>query len=418
MRGIPSFVLTSAAAAIVFSSCSTTPEFDVVISGGTVIDGTGTEPRGADVGIKGDRIMAIGNLTNRSASDRIDATRKMVSPGFIDIMGRSGVSLLANGLAESHLRQGITSELLVDRTPAFWTPASADQNALRVAGVTFDWHGFDGYFERLASRGTTINVGTIGALSLAGHDTEAFVDETMREGAWGVVDDGGIIADEEGHVANAVGRSNGVLMLPADSAVLANDDSFSAIAGAARRLVITDLTRIESGAPYSELNRRIARAAERNIAVYGTVIPSLQPQADSSMSEALRSGGVMIATNSEAATPGRSISATAFGAFPRLLGSIVRDEHLMELREAVRRSTSLPAAVFNIPQRGILRENYFADIVIFDASTIADRSTSDKPNEYPAGIDYVLVNGVVTSTPRGLTGARPGYGLLRKRAQR
>ena len=418
MRGIPSFVLTSAAAAIVFSSCSTTPEFDVVISGGTVIDGTGAEPRGADVGIKGDRIMAIGNLTNRSASDRIDATRKMVSPGFIDIMGRSGVSLLANGLAESHLRQGITSELLVDRTPAFWTPASADQNALRVAGVTFDWHGFDGYFERLASRGTTINVGTIGALSLAGHDTEAFVDETMREGAWGVVDDGGIIADEEGHVANAVGRSNGVLMLPADSAVLANDDSFSAIAGAARRLVITDLTRIESGAPYSELNRRIARAAERNIAVYGTVIPSLQPQADSSMSEALRSGGVMIATNSEAATPGRSISPTAFGAFPRLLGSIVRDEHLMELREAVRRSTSLPAAVFNIPQRGILRENYFADIVIFDASTIADRSTSDKPNEYPAGIDYVLVNGVVTSTPRGLTGARPGYGLLRKRAQR
>ena len=418
MRGIPSFVLTSAAAAIVFSSCSTTPEFDVVISGGTVIDGTGAEPRGADVGIKGDRIMAIGNLTNRSASDRIDATRKMVSPGFIDIMGRSGVSLLANGLAESHLRQGITSELLVDRTPAFWTPASADQNTLRVAGVTFDWHGFDGYFERLASRGTTINVGTIGALSLAGHDTEAFVDETMREGAWGVVDDGGIIADEEGHVANAVGRSNGVLMLPADSAVLANDDSFSAIAGAARRLVITDLTRIESGAPYSELNRRIARAAERNIAVYGTVIPSLQPQADSSMSEALRSGGVMIATNSEAATPGRSISPTAFGAFPRLLGSIVRDEHLMELREAVRRSTSLPAAVFNIPQRGILRENYFADIVIFDASTIADRSTSDKPNEYPAGIDYVLVNGVVTSTPRGLTGARPGYGLLRKRAQR
>jgi hypothetical protein len=341
----------------------------------------------------------------------------MVSPGFIDIMGRSGVSLLANGLAESHLRQGITSELLVDRNPAFWTPASADQNALRVAGVTFDGGGFGGYFERLASRGTTINVGTIAALSLAGHDTEAFVDETMREGAWGVVDDGGIIADEEGHVANAIGRSNGVLMLPADSAVLANDDSFSAIAGAARRLVITDLTRIESGAPYAELNRRIARSAERNIAVYGTVIPSLQPQTDSSMSEALRSGGVMIATNSEAATPGRSISPAAFGAFPRLLGPIVRDEHLMELREAVRRSTSLPAAVFNIPQRGILRENYFADIVIFDASTIADRSTLDKPNEYPAGIDYVLVNGVVTSTPRGLTGARPGYGLLRKRAQ-
>jgi len=418
MRGIPSFVLAGAAAAIVFASCSIAPEFDIVVSGGTVIDGTGAEPRTADVGIKGDRIMAIGTLTNRSASDRIDATGKMVSPGLIDIMGRSGVSLLRNGFAESHLRQGITSELLVDRNPGLWTPGMADQNALRVAGVTFDWRGVDGYFEKLASRGTTINVGTIAALSLAGHDTEAFVSETMGEGAWGVVDDGGIIADEKGHVAAAVGRSNGVLMLPADSAVLANDDSFFATAGAARRIVITDLTRIESGAPTAELNRRIARAAERNVAVYGTVIPSLQPQTDSSMSEALRSGGVMIATNSEAATPGRSTSPAAFGAFPRLLGPMVRGEHLMELREAVRRSTSLPAAVFNIPQRGILRENYFADIVIFDASTIADRSTSDKPNQYPAGIDYVLVNGVVTSTPRGLTGARPGYGLLRKSSQR
>jgi N-acyl-D-amino-acid deacylase len=90
----------------------------------------------------------------------------------------------------------------------------------------------------------------------------------------------------------------------------------------------------------------------------------------------------------------------------------------MDLKEAVRRSTSLPAAVFNIPRRGILRETYFADVVVFDASTIGDRSTSEKPNQYSAGIDYVLVNGVVTSTPKGMTGARAGYGLLRNRAQR
>jgi N-acyl-D-aspartate/D-glutamate deacylase len=410
--------LAVAAAAIAISACSTTPEFDIVISGGTVIDGTGAEPRSADLGLKGDRIVAIGNLTNRSASDRIDAMGRMVTPGFIDIMGRSSVSLLSNGLAESHLRQGITTEMLADRSPAFWTPAIADQDALRVAGVTFDWRGFDGYFEKLASRGTAINVGTIAALSLAGRDTEAFVDEAMREGAWGIVDDGGIVPDDMERVAAAVGRSNGVLMLPAGSAVLASDDAFFATAGAAHRIVITDLARAESGAPYAELNARMARAAQRNVAVYGTVIPSLQPQQDPFVSEALRYGGVMIATNSEATTIGRSHSRAAFGAFPRFLGSMVRDEHLMELKEAVRRSTSLPATVFNIPQRGILRENYFADIVIFDASTIADRSTSERPNQYPAGIDYVLVNGVVTSTPQGITGARPGYGLVRNRGQR
>ena len=417
MRGTACFVLAAAAAAIALPACSTTAEFDILITGGTVIDGTGAEPRDADVGIKGDRIVAIGNLTNRPAAERIDASGRMITPGFIDIMGRSGVSLLSNGLAESHIRQGITTEMLVDRNPAFWTPASADQDTLRPAGVTFDWRGFDGYFERLASRGTAINVGTIAALSLVTRDTEAFVDEAMREGAWGVADDRDVAADDAGRAAAVVGRSNGVLMLPAASAMLASDDAFLATASAARRVVITDLGRVASEAAYAELNRRMTQAAERNVAVYGTVIPSPQPQTDS-FTETLRSGGVMIATNSEAATIGSSTSPAAFGTFPRLLGPMVRDRHLMELKEAVRRSTSLPATVFNIPQRGILRENYFADIVIFDASTIADRSTPDKPNQFPTGIDYVLVNGVVTSTSRGVTGARPGYGLLRNRTQR
>src|SRR4029079_19319807 len=148
---------------------------------------------------------------------------------------------------------------------------------------------------------------------------------------------------------------------------LASDDAFLATASAARRVVITDLGRVASEAAYAELNRRMTQAAERNVAVYGTVIPSPQPQTDS-FTETLRSGGVMIATNSEAATIGSSTSAAAVRTFPRLLGPMVRDRHLMELKEAVRRSTSLPATVFNIPQRGILRENYFADIVIFDAS--------------------------------------------------
>jgi N-acyl-D-aspartate/D-glutamate deacylase len=389
-----------------------------VISGGTVIDGTGAEPHPADIGIKGDRIAAIGNLADRNASDRIDATGRTVTPGFIDIMGRSGVSLLSSGLAESHLRQGITTEILVDRSPAFWSEAMADRDALRVAGVTFDWHGFDGYFEKLASRGIAINVGTIAALSFASRDADAFVDEALRYGAWGVVDDANVAANDLARVAAAIGRSNGVLMLPANSSVLTTDDVFLAIASAARRIVITDLGGAAGKTPAAELSGRIARAAQRNVAVYGTVVPLLPPQPDSSVTEALRYGGVMIATNSEGTAIGRSNSAAAFGAFPRLLGSMVRDEHLMDLKEAVRRSTSLPAAVFNIPRRCILRETYFADVVVFDASTIGDRATPEKPNQYPAGIDYVLVNGVVTSAPKGITGARAGYGLLRNRAQR
>jgi N-acyl-D-aspartate/D-glutamate deacylase len=399
--------------------CSTAPDFDILISGGSVVDGTGAPPRGVDVGIKGDRIVAVGDLGDRRASIHIDATGKTITPGFIDSMGRSGVSLLANGLGESHLRQGITTEILGDASPAFWTPATANQDALRLAGAAFDWSGLNGYFSKLASRGTAINVGTLAPLSLASGGAAAFVDAAMRDGAWGVIDDADLTAADLEPVATAVGRSNGVLMLPVGSMVLASDDSFFAIGGAAHRVVVTDIARVEPGAPIAALNERMARATERNIAVYGTIVPSPQPVAGSSIPEALHYGGVMVATNTEATTLSHTNSPpAAFGAFPRLLGQMVQDDHVMELREAIRRSTSLPATVFGITQRGIIRDNYFADIVVFDAAAIADRSTFEKPNQYPAGVDYVIVNGVITVTPRGLTGARPGSGLLRNKGRR
>jgi len=398
--------LLTAVTTTAFAACSTAPQFDVVIVGGSMIDGTGAEPRLADVGIKGDRIVAIGTLADRSASQRIDATGKTVAPGFIDVMGRSSVSLLANGLAASRLRQGITTELLVDGSPAFWTPTTADPDALRVAGVKFDWQGFDGYFRKLASRGTAINVGSLAALSLAGTDRVAFVDNAMRDGAWGVVEDTALDTHELARVAAAVGRSDGVLMFPSDSPGAATDDSFFSIADAAHSVVITDVTRERTGATIAQLNTRIARTAERHVAVYTTVIPSESLTA-TSIADALQYGGVMVATNSEGTD-----------AFSWLLRRIVHDEHLMELKEAIRRSTSVPAAAFNIPRRGILRENYFADVVVFDPSTVVDRSTTEKPNQYAGGIDYVLVNGVITATPRGITGARAGYGLLRNKTRR
>ena len=398
--------LLTAVAATAVVACSMAPAFDVLIAGGSVIDGTGAEARLADIGIKGDRIAAIGNLADRSASQRIDASGKTVAPGFIDVMGRSGVSLLAKGMARGHLQQGITTELLVDGSPAFWTASTVDRDALRVAGVTFDWQGLDGFFRKLASRGTAINVGSFAALSLADDDRTAFIDRAMRDGAWGVVDDTMLSTQELVRVADAVGRSNGVLMLPAASLGAATDDSFFSIADVARRVVVTDVSRERAADSLAQLNARISRTAQRNAAIYETVIPSRESMSAPSIADALQSGSAMVATNNEETD-----------AFPWLLGRIVRDRHLMELKEAIRRSTSLPATVFNIPQRGILREHYFADVVVFDPSTINERSSADKPNDYAAGIDYVVVNGVITFTPRGITGARAGYGLLRNRTR-
>ena len=79
--------------------------FDLIIRGGQVIDGTGRAAVRADVGIAGDRITQVGDLSQASAGRIIDATGRIVSPGFIDVQGQSGTTLLADGNGEGHLRQ-------------------------------------------------------------------------------------------------------------------------------------------------------------------------------------------------------------------------------------------------------------------------------------------------------------------------
>ena len=95
--------------------------FDLIIRGGEVIDGSGQAPRRADVGVVGDRITAVGDLSGAQAGREINAAGKVVAPGFIDVQGQSGTTLVADGNAESHIRQGITSEIIGEGgSPAFW----------------------------------------------------------------------------------------------------------------------------------------------------------------------------------------------------------------------------------------------------------------------------------------------------------
>ena len=83
----------------------------------------------------------------------------------------------------------------------------------------------------------------------------------------------------------------------------------------------------------------------------------------------------------------------AFGTFPRVLGHFVRDRKLFSLEEAVRKATSLPAQRVGLRRRGTLREGNFADVVVFDAGTVDDRTTYRAPGAAPAGINHVIVNG-------------------------
>lgn len=98
----------------------------------------------------------------------------------------------------------------------------------------------------------------------------------------------------------------------------------------------------------------------------------------------------------------------SYGNFPRVIAKYVREDHALTLTEAVRKMSGWPAQRMRIPERGLLRPGFWADVVVFDFDRIQDRSTYEHPTEFPAGIDYVLVNGVVVADHGTHTGAKPG----------
>jgi len=101
-----------------------------------------------------------------------------------------------------------------------------------------------------------------------------------------------------------------------------------------------------------------------------------------------------------------------FGTNARVLSKYVRDEKVISLEEAVRRMTSLPAQKFGLKDRGLLREGFAADIVIFDEKTVQDLSTYEKPHAYSKGFHFVLVNGVLVVDNEQHTGIRSGQSLM------
>jgi N-acyl-D-aspartate/D-glutamate deacylase len=98
----------------------------------------------------------------------------------------------------------------------------------------------------------------------------------------------------------------------------------------------------------------------------------------------------------------------SFGTNVRVLGKYVREERIIALEEAIRKMTSLPAQVLGLKDRGLLREGYWADIVVLDPDTVIDTATYESPKRYPKGVDYVLVNGAIVIDGGVHTGARPG----------
>jgi N-acyl-D-amino-acid deacylase len=550
----PVLVLTAALA----SACNpSAPRFDVIVRGGQVIDGTGLPAQRADVGVVGDRITQVGDLSSASGGRIIDATGLVVAPGFIDVQGQSGTTLLADGNGESHLRQGITTEIIGEGgSPAFWTPGSDDGDSLAPFGVSFDWKDFNGYFDKLRQRGTTINVGTFVPATMVrraivGMDNraptadelsrmEAMVDQAMRDGAFGLssaliyvpgtfaktdelVALAKVAAKHKGiyitHIrgesfnlfnaldeAISIGRDAGLPVVIYHLKVAAKTywgrmgEAVAAIEKAngagvrvsatmypytaggtglaatlplwvqeggrermlerlkdpatrakARREIETKLDGWENllmaatfdgiqiaGVPrdfdQSIIGKRISQiAAERKANpwdVYfsllidsgGRIGALYHMMSDEDIQTGLRASFVTIGTDSSALRSEGVLAQgaphpRAYGTFPRVLAKYARDEKVFPLHTAVHRMTGAAAAQMGIRDRGVLRERYLADLVVFNPDTVRDNATYERPHQYPTGIEYVIVNGVPVLDPKGLTGARPGrpvYGPARQ----
>jgi N-acyl-D-aspartate/D-glutamate deacylase len=154
------------------------------------------------------------------------------------------------------------------------------------------------------------------------------------------------------------------------------------------------------------------------LAEEGNAAVVLFMMADVQIQTILQHGRVMIGSDAGATAPYGVLGQghphpRAYGTFPRVLGTYVRERGVLAIEEAIRRMTGLTAWRLGLSDRGLVRPGYKADLVMFDAQHIADQATYDKPHTYPAGIRWVLINGQVILCDGERLPALPGRVLLR-----
>jgi N-acyl-D-amino-acid deacylase len=199
------------AAIAVLAGCATThtPEpaarFDLIVRNGVVYDGSGAEGRRADVGINGDRVAALGDLSAATASREIDARGRAVAPGFINVLSWANESLIVDGRGLSDLKQGVTLEIFGEgESGGPLTEAMKQEIRKQQRDYTYeiDWTTFGEYLESLVRRGVSPNVASfVGATTVRVHvlgeddrdptpaelaRMQELVRHAMREGALGV----------------------------------------------------------------------------------------------------------------------------------------------------------------------------------------------------------------------------------------
>ena len=536
------------------SASQNSADFDVIIRGGTVYDGTGAEPKHADVAIRADRIAGVGDFAAAHAKTVIDANGLAVAPGFINMLSWSNESLIQDGRSQSEIRQGVTTEIMGEGESMGPVNDRVREHMLREqSDIKYEikWNTLAEYLRYLETRGVSCNVASfIGATTIRenviGFEDKAptpkqldemreLVRKEMEAGALGIgtsliyppafyakteelIELCKVAAKYQGRYISHM-RSEGNQLLEAldelirisrEAGIPAEvyhikaagqqnwpkiDDLLSRIEAAQKEgLKITadmytytaagtgldaclppwtedggypalfkrlrdPATREKIGAEVSKdsdewENLYIGAGSPDKILLFGFKSDKLKPLTGKSLAEVAKMRGrdpittimdlivedesrigavyfLMSEKNvkKELAKPWISFGSDeasqapegvflksnphprAYGNFARILGKYVRDEKVIPLVEAVRRLSGLPASNLGLDHRGFIQEGMFADIVIFDPATIADRATFEKPHQYAVGVKHVFVNGVQVLRDGEHTGAKPGRAL-------
>src|SRR6266566_1465871 len=529
-------------------------EFDVLIKNGTIYDGTGAEPKHADVAIRGDRIAGVGDFKTAKAKTIIDANGLAVAPGFINMLSWSVASLIQDGRSQSEIRQGVTSEVMGEGESMGPVNDRVREHMLRQQGdikYEIKWNTLAEYLRYLESRGVSCNVASfIGATTIRENvvgfedkpptpeqleQMRQLVRKEMEAGALGIgtsliyppafyakteelIELCKVAAKYQGKYISHM-RSEGNRLLEALGELIRIsreagipeevyhikaagkqnwgklDDLLSRIEAAQKEgLKITANmyaytaagTGLDACLPpwtedggYPALFKRLRDPATREkiaaevrvdsdawenlylaagsperILLAGFKSEKLKPFTGKSLAEVAKMRGkdpvetimdlisedesrigtiyyLMSEENvkKELAKPWISFGSDeasqapegvflksnphprAYGNFARVLGKYARDEKVITLPEAVRRLSALPATNLGLDHRGFVQDGMFADVVVFDPATIADRATFEQPHQYSIGVRHVFVNGVQVLKDGVHTGGKPGRAL-------
>jgi N-acyl-D-amino-acid deacylase len=476
----------------------------LLIRGGLVVDGSGAPPVAADVAVEGDRIAALGALSDWTADEVVEAGGLAVAPGFIDVHTHDDRAVLETPDMAFKVSQGVSTVIAgncgISLAP--FRPGGAFPDPLSLLGAPD--HFFPdvaAYRAALSAHPPAVNLGL-----LTGHGmlrAEALGDRyTQAAGKDGVAAMGGRL--REALAQGSLGLSSG-LAYPGSAAATteevvqlarhisdfenalyvthmrdegdhvleALDEAFEigeearlpvlishhkcagrknygrsretlAVIDAAAQRQIVGLDVYPYTASSTVLLPEMVAGAEDVLVAFSEAYPEAAGRrlaevaaewgcSDEAAARRLYPAGGIYFEMDEAdlerilAYPRTMIGSDGlpgmtpphprlWGTFPRVLARYVRDKGLLSLEAAVHRMTGLPARTFRLADRGLLRPGGFADIVLFDPATVADRATFEEPQVPATGIEIVLVNGIPVWRAGAATGERPGRFLPRAEA--